>query len=215
MKIETKQISIVQVYDEPVTDMAQLKIADIRNKIIELWERTPTITQFPDLVAIIDPIGQLSAVVEGRKVTVSYQDSKEFASRDIEKFALFIIETRKILSKPLKAFGFNYAFFIDFSDDVSKMNELNKKLVSTESLKIKQESLIGNGLNVSYTDGDDRIQIMCNPVYDVETLKTVIGLEVQTNVHFAKNEMPAFSEFVSSYKTYHEKLKEKLISIFS
>lgn len=210
--METKQINIVQVYEENVLDIAQLKITDIRNMFIELWEKKPIITQFPDLIAIVEPTQQLNCVIQDRKVTITNQDiGKEFGSRDLENFIRFVEKFPKIMGKPLKAFGFNYSFFFSFPEEKAvEIKKRNTELISDPN----GEKLIGGGINMAYMEGDARVQIISTPIYG-EDLKDMIGLNIQTNVHFLKNSILPFSELISLFKKWHDKLGEKVNNIFN
>lgn len=211
MLIETKQINIVQVYEENIFNIAQLKITDIKNKIIELWDKVPVITQFPDLIAIIEPTQQLSCIVQNKKATISNQDiTNDFNGRDLENYIRFVGKFPEIIGKSLKVFGFNYSFFINFP---------NEKLVDIRNKNIllinnpTQEELLGGGINFSYIFNGDRLQIVSTPIYG-DDLKNMIGLGVQTNVHFFKNEIPPFADFLKLFKSYHEELKKQVDNIF-
>jgi len=213
--IQTKQVNITQVYEEGILDIVQLKIVDIRNKIIELWDKQPIITQFPDMVAIAEPTEQLSCIIQGKKVIISNENIKEFKARDLDNFIKFVISFSKILGKPLKVFGFNYTFLFDFPPDkITEIRTKNKNLLNFESLSIKKDDFLGNGINVAFMQDSNRVQIVSTPNYD-DTLKNVINLIIQTNIHFYKNEIPAFSDLMTEFKNHHDKLIEKIDQIFS
>lgn len=212
MAIETKQINIVQVYEENVLDITQLKMMDIRNTIIELWDKQPIINQFPDLVAIIEPAQQLSCVVQNRRVTISNQDvTKDFNSRDLENYIRFVIKFSEIISKPLKAFGFNYSFLFNFP--IENLLEIQNKNIGFINNPSK-EDLIGGGVNFSYMKEGDRIQIVSTPIYG-EDLKSMISLDIQVNVHFFRDTMPGFSDLITLFKKHHDQLKEQVGAIFN
>lgn len=216
--IQTKQVNITQSYEESISDIVQLKIVDIRNKIIELWDKQPIIAQFPDVVAITEPTQQLNCVVQGKKAIISNQDiAKDFEGRDLDNFIRFVISFSKTIGKPIKAFGFNYTFLLDFSDDkdkLSKIKEKDKSFLNLSNLKIEDKDFLGNGINFSYMKDKDRIQIVSMPNYD-ETLKNVISLVIQTNVHFYEDKIPEFADLIARFKDYHKILRKKLDQIYN
>lgn len=216
--IQTKQVNITQAYEEGISDIVQLKIVDIRNKIIELWDKQPIIAQFPDIVAITEPTQQLSCVVQGKKAIISNQDiAKEFEGRDLENFIRFVISFSKIIGKPIKAFGFNYTFLLGFSEDKEKLSKIrgkNKSFLNLSNLKIEDKDFLGNGINLSYMRDQDRIQIVSVPNYD-ETLKNVVNLVIETNVHFFESKIPEFADLIARFKDYHNILIEKLNEVYN
>ncbi|MDO8524654.1 MAG: hypothetical protein Q7R99_03425 [bacterium] len=216
--IQTKQVNITQAYEESISDIVQLKIVDIRNKVIELWDKQPIITQFPDMVAIIEPTQQLNCVVQGKKSIISNQDiAKEFEGRDLDNFIRFVISFSKTIGRPLKAFGFNYTFLLDFSDYKDKLSEIrekNKSFLNLSNLEIENKDFLGNGINISYMKDKDRIQIISMPNYD-EALASVVSLVIQTNVHFYEDKIPEFADLIVIFRDYHRVLVEKLNQIYN
>ena len=110
MKIETKQVNITAVFAEDVLSLAQTKVSEIRSKVIELWDESPIVTQFPELVALIIPKEQISVTIQNKAIIIANQNIKPFEERDIEKFLQLVRNVLEILPKPMTAYGYNYHF---------------------------------------------------------------------------------------------------------
>ena len=136
MEIQTKQINVAIAYAEDVLSFAQTKTVDIRTKIIELWDKQPIIQQFPDIIAILEPIQQLNIVIQNRKVIISNNEIKPLEGREIDKFLQLARDVSKILSKKMAAYGYNYTFVCSISED-------DKKIVDSRMREIINFDKIG------------------------------------------------------------------------
>lgn len=215
MAFSTKQVNITLAQSEDVVALTQIKIVDLRNKIIELFDKQPIISQFPDVVAIVEPVNQLSTVVQSKKVIISNQEVKDFNGRDIEKLMQFANFFREVINKPLIGYGFNYTFILDIeagTEDAIKGK--NTSLINIDSLGIAATDLISSGVNISYIEGGKRFQIISTPLFE-EKIQKMIALSVQTNVHFSQDALPGFTELVSSFKQCHDSIKSKVDNIFN
>ena len=130
---------------------------------------------------------------------------------------LFITKLNKTLGKSLEAFGFNYSFLFKFSEE-NKGNIIknNIELINIDKIKLNpRESLLGAGINISYINDDtNKIQIISTPIYD-ESLKEMVGLTIQSNVHFYKNSLFEFSDLYKTFKIQHDGIIEKINNIFN
>ena len=216
MNIETKQINIVAVHSENILSMAQIKTNDIRLKIIELWDKQPIISQFPELVTVIEPTHQITIIMQGKMATVANQEVKEFEARDLENFLRLTLKTNELLEKPIAAFGFNYTFLIpsNVSDVAQAIKAKMKANMSLSSMKIPEPDFIAGGVNLSYMKSAERVQISITPQFtdDLKTPGLFIG---QCNLHFFKNAFPDLAELLKSYKEAHDYLKSEVTKILT
>ncbi|MDP3041684.1 MAG: hypothetical protein Q8N62_02985 [Candidatus Omnitrophota bacterium] len=215
MEIETKQINITTAYSEGIASVAQIKTIDIRNQIIELWDKQPIISQFPDFVTIIEPTQQVTIVIQGRIVTVSNQEVKKFETRDLENFLRLVLRTNEILQKPIAAFGYNYTFLIPVNaEDRPKIDSKIKKNINLTEMGVPEKDFITGGINLCYMKSSLRIQIITMPQF-AEDLKNPIAFVVQCNVHFSQQKLPAFAELLGSFKDEHSYLEKEVEKILS
>jgi len=214
MNIETKQINIATVHSENILSMAQAKTNDIRLKIIELWNKQPIISQFPELVTIIEPTQQIAIIMQGKMVTVSNQEVKEFGARDLEGFLRLVLKTNELLEKPISAFGYNYTFLVpsNASDVASAIKTKMKANMSLPSMKISEDDFIAGGVNLSYMKSVERVQISITPQF-TDDLKTPALFVGQCNLHFFKNTFPDLANLLKSYKESHDYLKGEVNKI--
>lgn len=211
--IKTKQVNITILFGDSVVSFIQDKTPEIRRKIIELYDDQPIINQFPDFIGFIAPKSQISIVAETKRIIISNQEIKEFKARNLENFLILIDYINKLINKDIKAFGFNYSFFINITGEDSDEIKRLLEIINLEKLGIKNEKLIGGGINIAYEEDEIRIQMVSSPVYSDDT-KKMIGQDIQTNIHFYKNKLDAFSDLSEKFSKFHDEMEKKINSIF-
>ena len=207
MEAQTKQINVTIAYAEDVLSFAQIKTIDIRNKIIELWDKQPIITQFPDIIAILEPTQQLNITIQNRKVIIANHDIKPFEARELEKFLQLVRSIVEILSKKIVAYGYNYTFICPVTnEDKDAVDFRIKEIVNFEKINIPNTNIIAGGLYVIYKEVDKRLQISIAPQFadDVNQLSSFV---IQCNVHFPVDQLPIFSELFNNFKNEHDNRK--------
>ncbi len=215
MEIQTKQVNITQLFEENVVPHAQVKITDIRNQVIEIWNKEPIITQFPDVIGLIEPTDQITLTVQNKRIIIANQQIIELIARSNDKFIRLVVDCNKIINKPIKAFGFNYSFQLSLDkSEIKKFRSINQSLVNIKKLKINEDKYIGNGLNICYMDGRQRIQLIGMPMYS-EDLKQVLSLDFQINVHFFVSILPKFRDLQDKFIKHHSKIVKKLREIYA
>ena len=207
MEIQTKQINVVIAYAEDVLSFAQIKTIDIRNKIIELWDKQPIITQFPDIIAILEPAQQLNITIQNRKVIIANNEISPFEARELDKFLQLVRSVGEILSKKIMAYGYNYTFICPISsENRDVVDSRMKEIVNFEEIGISNTNIVAGGLNVIYKDTGKRLQISVAPQFadDVNQLSSFV---IQCNVHFTIDQLPVFSELYNTFKSEHDNRK--------
>lgn len=214
MEIETKQINITTVYPEDILYVAQTKVSEIRNKIIELWDDAPIITQFPEVIAIIAPKKQISITIQNRVIVISDQNIIPFESRDIENLLRLVKYILGLIPGKFTAYGYNFNYIFPINDSNQALfSEKINNIMNFETLSIDSANVLGCGLNFAYEENNTRYQIVASPQF-AEDLKNPVSFISQFNVHFFKDELPEYSLLSESFISEHKNRKDFLSKIF-
>ncbi len=216
MNIETKQINITTAHSEDVLSVAQIKINDIRLKIIELWDKQPIISQFPDIITVVEPTQQIAIAMQGKMVTISNQEIKSFETRDLENLIRLVLKTNELIDKPIIAFGYNFTFLVPIATPADGLTIKNKMKtnISLTSMEIPEADFLAGGVNLSYMKSSERVQITIIPQF-AEDLKNPIAFIGQCNLHFFKDALPSLTDLVASFNLEHGYLKGEIDKILS
>jgi len=203
MEIQTKQINVTLAYAEDVLSFAQIKTVEIRNIIIDLWDKQPIIQQFPDIIAILEPTQQLNIVIQNRKVIIANNEIKPFDARELDKFLQLVRSVGDILSKKIIAYGYNYTFICPVNEESKDAADRIKQIIDFEKIGISGTDIIAGGLNVIYKDADKQLQVSVAPQF-VDNVDQLAFFIIQCNVHFSVDQLPIFSELYSNFKKEHD-----------
>ncbi len=209
MNIDTRPVNVTLLFQEEIFSFGMIKISDLNTLMVTVLEGTPSITQFPGLIAVVHPETQISIIIEGKRIVISNGEAKPFDARKIDEFLKIVVKTFDIFSsKPIDAYGFNY-LYTNTTEIAEHKASLLHSLVDTAPLGIQAAGLVGIGVNIAFKEEAKRIQLQISPAYSVST-DEISGIESTCNIHIPSAVLPPFDELSKDFKKYHAEMLEKV-----
>lgn len=215
---QTKQINITFI-PEQIIDINEIKTESLKTKIETIFKDSKVmVTQFPDVVLIVDPNNRISinAIRDLNKIIIADNNTSQYEGRPLHDFLHFVTEVIKdITDSNIRFYGFNISSIFDLGNgEIDSGNLLLNRLINKGNIMgALNKDLNAAGVKLVYYDGDIRYQLKLDPRFgkNMEVTKTII---VDQNAHF-QGPLPPLTKLEESCNKIYSELNQNLIKIFS
>lgn len=166
----------------------------------------PSITQFPELIIIFDPVKQITINVDRKKIIILDGRVSSYTERDLEKFIRFSRAVyESLLEDGIIAYGLNIGAVGDI-DEVDSAAYLAKNFIQSEKFGETIEAT-GAGARLVFNAAGIRTDLRVEPIFAEGPMQVPTkSLSFNQNSNFVAKTLPALTEFETQTKSIYNEL---------